>query len=223
MASDSALLDGLDFPSEPTLIHCASTEYRDGTPQAAASCPQSNFLKGCKWSPDGAALLTASEDKWLRIYDLPPDVLEAPALLADDKQHDTLAPALRVYGGELIYDYAWYPGMQSTEPASCVFASTTRAQPLHLWDACTGQKRATYRSYDLMDEIEAAYSTAFSVDGSKLLAGYKSHLCVFDLSKPGRESSKLVTHQRRQDGVPGESGCKSCDRRAASCSTFRLD
>lgn len=71
-----------------------------------------------------------------------------------------------------------------------------------------------------MDEIEAAYSTAFSVDGSKLLAGYKSHLCVFDLSKPGRESSKLVTHQRRQDGVPGESGCESCDRRAASCSTL---
>ena len=31
---------------------------------AGASCPNSNFLKGVKWSPDGACCLTASDDKW---------------------------------------------------------------------------------------------------------------------------------------------------------------
>ena len=40
---------------------------------AAASCaaaatpartPNSNFLRGVKWSPDGACLLTASDDNW---------------------------------------------------------------------------------------------------------------------------------------------------------------
>ncbi|KAI3429583.1 hypothetical protein D9Q98_005669 [Chlorella vulgaris] len=33
--------------------------------------PNSNFLRGVKWSPDGACLLTASDDNCLRVYDTP--------------------------------------------------------------------------------------------------------------------------------------------------------
>ena len=82
-------------------------------------------------------------------------------------------------------------------------ACVRQAQPVHLWDACTGRERATYRTYDLMDEIEAAYSVAFSLDGSQLLAGYQNRLCVFDTSRPGRESVALVTRKRKEDGLPG--------------------
>ena len=32
-----------------------------GTPQRT---PNSNFLRGVRWSPDGACLLTASDDNW---------------------------------------------------------------------------------------------------------------------------------------------------------------
>ena len=74
---------------------------------------------------------------------------------------------------------------------------------MQLWDACTGGKRATYRAYDPMDEIEAAYSLAFSLDGTQLLAGYNNHIRIFDTSCPGRESTAIVTGKRKEDGLPG--------------------
>ena len=40
---------------------------------------------------------------------------------------DSLEPALRMYEGETVYDYAWFPAMQALDPQSCVFASTSRA------------------------------------------------------------------------------------------------
>ncbi|XP_073874600.1 telomerase Cajal body protein 1 isoform X4 [Macaca fascicularis] len=33
-----------------------------------------NFLKGCKWAPDGSCILTNSADNILRIYNLPPEL-----------------------------------------------------------------------------------------------------------------------------------------------------
>ena len=40
----------------PCCMHAASD-----TPQRT---PNSNFLRGAKWSPDGACLLTAADDSW---------------------------------------------------------------------------------------------------------------------------------------------------------------
>lgn len=70
----------------------------------------------------------------LRVYDLPPEALEHPGLQAatsgssDDVSCllDNLPTALYVDEGETVYDYAWYPGMLASEPASCVFATTVR-------------------------------------------------------------------------------------------------
>ena len=39
-----------------------------------ASEPE-NCLRGVKWSPDGACLLTASEDRHLRLFELPNELL----------------------------------------------------------------------------------------------------------------------------------------------------
>lgn len=76
--------------------------------------------------------------------------------------------------GETIYDFAWYPLMQPSEPASCCYLSTSRDHPIHLWDAFTGQLRASYRAYDHMDELAAAYCVAFSPYGDKIFAGENS-------------------------------------------------
>lgn len=123
------------------------------------------MCSGVKWSPDGACLLTASDDCWcvphtaaplvqdsfcnkrkylqqwqrrLRVFDLPTDALERPSLAnapgatsstsgSDDRDvADSVAPALRIFEGETVYDYAWYPGMLASDPTSCVFASTSR-------------------------------------------------------------------------------------------------
>ena len=83
----------------------------------------------------------------LRVYDLPPDVLEQPGLGAKGKRSDNWAEApdnlpavLCVDEGETVYDYAWYPGALASDPATSVFAATSRVRPLapaFLHWACT--------------------------------------------------------------------------------------
>lgn len=133
---------------------------------------------------------------------------------------DSYGAFLQVNEGEPVYDFCWYPGMSLsgacwiascdtvmilfllwqlvtpdvccfTDPATCVFASTSRDHPIHLWDATNGevrlvssgvwlignsdfdylfwelQLRCTYRAYDAMDEITAALSVSFNSTGSK--------------------------------------------------------
>ncbi len=71
------------------------------------------------------------------MYDLPPDTLERPRAgpLSPELDEqlavggcDCLAAALDVDGGDLTYDYAWYPAMSAADPASCCFASTSRVR-----------------------------------------------------------------------------------------------
>jgi hypothetical protein len=65
--------------------------------------------------------------------------------------------------------------------------------------------RACYRGYDEADEVTAAYSLAFSFDGSKVLAGYSKCIRVFDVGRPGRDCSRIVTHKKKQEAsIPGE-------------------
>lgn len=61
--------------------------------------------------------------------------------------------------------------MSSAEPATSVFVSTSRDHPLHMWDAFTGNLRATYRAYDHLDEVAAANSVCFNTQGDKIFAG----------------------------------------------------
>ena len=57
----------------------------------------------------------------LRLFDLPPDVESA-------KEAEDWAADVRIFEGETVYDYAWYPFMSSEDPATCVFASTSRVR-----------------------------------------------------------------------------------------------
>lgn len=87
-----------------------------------------------------------------------------------------------------------------------------QGQPIKLWDACSGQLRASYRAYDDADEITAAASVTFSPDGSKLLAGYNKALRAFDVARPGRECRKIATYRKRQEGsMAGEAQQSSGD------------
>lgn len=74
---------------------------------------------------------------------------------------------------------------------------------MRLWDAVTGGVRGSYRAYDAVDEVVAAASVAFSACGSRVLAGYNRCLRMWDVARPGRDCREVVTHRRRQDGLPG--------------------
>ncbi|CAL9079622.1 unnamed protein product [Musa textilis] len=175
----------------------------------AGDCPGCNFFKGVKWSPDGSCFLTSSDDNTLRLFYLPEDAFtdRAECTAADiDGPADSYVSSLIVGEAETVYDYCWFPYMSASDPATCVFASTTRDHPIHLWDANSGQLRCTYRAYDAMDEITAALSVCFNTSGSKLFAGYNKFLRVFDVHRPGREFQQ---HSLLK-GNDGPSGSYSC-------------
>ncbi|XP_010277943.1 PREDICTED: telomerase Cajal body protein 1 isoform X5 [Nelumbo nucifera] len=163
-----------------------------------------NFLKGVKWSPDGSCFLTSSEDNTLRVFNLPDNVdgshVDACISKADE---DSYFANVVVGEGESVYDYCWYPYMSISDPTTCVFASSTRDHPIHLWDATSGQLRCTYRAYDAMDEITAALSIAFNPTGTKLFAGYDRSIRVFDIHRPGRDFEQYSTLKGNKDGQRG--------------------
>ncbi|KJE93918.1 WD repeat-containing protein 79 [Capsaspora owczarzaki ATCC 30864] len=106
-------------------------------------------------------------------------------------------PFLQTTRGESIYDFAWYPQMNSSvDPATACFATTARAHPVHLVDAYTGETRCSYRSYDDKDEIASPFSLGFSQDGTRLMCGHQDLIDIFDTLRPGRECTSLRLRAR---------------------------
>lgn len=171
---------------------------------------EDNYTKGCKWSPDGSCLLVGSVDKKLRLFNLPNPVAMGQCLdeswQAESERYNL--PAVTVRERELIYDYAWYPHMRSDNPQSCCFAVTCRDQPVHLWDAWNGNLVCSYQSYDHLDQLVAAKSVGFSLDGSMLLCGFKKTIRIFHTSRPGRTFETIDAK-----GQPGIISCMAFNPR----------
>ncbi|XP_023369771.1 telomerase Cajal body protein 1 isoform X2 [Otolemur garnettii] len=161
-----------------------------------------NFLKGCKWAPDGSCILTNSADNILRIYNLPPELYSEE----EQVEYAEMAPVLRMVEGDTIYDYCWYSLMSSTQPDTSYVASSSRENPIHIWDAFTGELRASFRSYNHLDELTAAHSLCFSPDGSQLFCGFNRTVRVFSTSRPGRDCEVRATFAKKQ----GQNGIISC-------------
>uniref|UniRef100_A0A1B8Y4R1 Telomerase Cajal body protein 1 n=1 Tax=Xenopus tropicalis TaxID=8364 RepID=A0A1B8Y4R1_XENTR len=181
-----------DFSCQPWALAGAWHEY--------SALPE-NFLKGCKWAPDGTCLLTNSDDNILRIYNLPSELYTDNWEIAEE-----MLPVLRMAEGDTIYDYCWYPNMTSSDPATCFVASSCKDNPIHVWDAFHGQLKASYRPYNHLDELTAAHSLSFTPDGAQLFSGFDKMIRVFETSRPGRECESRPTFHKKQ----GQAGIISC-------------
>ncbi|CAM6118527.1 unnamed protein product [Calypogeia fissa] len=196
----------LSFDVFPRCQYHFHHQFRDCSTKSGQE--GNNFLKGLKWSSDGSCFLTSSDDNILQRFDLPSDAAEDVSEVDfTTSPEDSFRSSLTFQEGESVYDYCWYPNMNASDPGSCVFATTSRDHPVHLWDAMTGELRCTYRAFDAMDEITAAYSMCFNPAGTKLYCGYKKLLRVFDTSRPGREFSQ---HSTLTDAKDGQAGIISC-------------
>ncbi|XP_063975959.1 telomerase Cajal body protein 1 [Diachasmimorpha longicaudata] len=182
----------------PKLLTSATEEY-----ESNEKCE--NFTKGCLWSPDGTCLLVSADDFRLRVYELPRVLY--PGKLPEDPL-PPLLPAFGIKEGGVVYDCSWYPLMKSWEPDTCCFISTSKETPVHLWDAFTGQLRATYRAYNQVDEVEAAISVQFSDQGQTVWAGFKGALRSFDTNRPGRQTKDIFL----KHDFPNVTGIVSCIR-----------
>ncbi|KAJ2860772.1 hypothetical protein FB639_005585, partial [Coemansia asiatica] len=173
-----------------------------------------NCFRSVHWSPDGQSLATSSEDNALRIYDY--------NQCANEPQK--LEPRLAISHGETLTAYAWYPFMNSADPATCCIAENTRDQPIHLRDTNNGGVRARYTALSSHETILTAGSVAFSSDGANILAGYAGHLAQFDVHRPGLpvDLAPLSPSRRSKEGMKGIVSCiaPNTDGRTMACATF---
>lgn len=175
----------------------ASTELLSSSSFSTTSS-EDGFPSGCQFSPDGLCILT-SESNRLLLYNTTTKTTKG----------DIWKPAIQCQSGDSVRSYAWYPHMKSNDPASCCFAGVSRDQPVHLYDAYTGEIRATYRPYNRLDELESPTTLCFSNNGQQIVTGgFRSErmLQIFDLNQPGRDASanlKLGKTKRSKDGQKG--------------------
>lgn len=76
-----------------------------------------NYFKGCKWSPDGSCLMTCSNDKVLRLFNLPSNFGQLPIDFASPFE---LNVDLQIKESGLVYDYCFNPNLNSSDSSSCL-------------------------------------------------------------------------------------------------------
>ncbi|ORX65383.1 WD40 repeat-like protein [Anaeromyces robustus] len=161
-----------------------------------------NYFKNAKWSPDGLCILSSSNDNILRLFEL-------PDMSKNQDKEINIKPVLNICDGESIYDFCWYPYMNSSDQTSSVFISASRDLPIHMWDAYYGNLRASYCTYDIYDQIVAPHSINFNLDGSKIYAGLNNLIQIFDISRPGEPVDKKLTTPSRKS-KHGQKGIIAC-------------
>ncbi len=174
--------------------------------QGAASSHYGEYLFGCKWSPDATCVLACSSESVMRVFEVerwslyPGTSATAP---------DAGAAAVTCRAAETVFDYCWFPKMSSALPESCCFATTSRDQPLQLWDAFTGGRFASYAGYGDSEELDTATSVAFGHDCSRIYGGYNGVVRIWDVAVPGRSCRKVQLFRRAHAVASGQKGLVS--------------
>ena len=152
------------------------------------------FFQQLKFSPDGLRILASTDAGFFKSWELDQnEVNQRKYYCHSDLHRDDVAGGKNVVSqstaaqcGESIYDFQWYPFMNSNEPASCCFITSCRDHPIHLWDSAIGKIRCSYSCYNAMDELEAANSVTFNLTGDKIYAGSNRMIRCFDVCYPGK-------------------------------------
>ncbi|KAI9375505.1 WD40-repeat-containing domain protein [Aspergillus egyptiacus] len=166
------------------------------------------YFKSAEWSPDGTTILTDSSDNSLRTYVLPPDLL-------DERQSPhRLSPYSSLSSGEPTYASTFYPFFSLQEPSSALFLSSVRDHPIRLASALVPTLCATY---SLINPTTEAFISPHSMiyppalGGTHFLTGSDSLICLFDVSRPGKEgpvSWMPTIPSKRKQAVGGGIGMK---------------
>ncbi|XP_049875134.1 telomerase Cajal body protein 1 homolog [Pectinophora gossypiella] len=146
------------------------------------------YLRGCKWSPDGTCCLSVVNNDGVHITELPRDLYTESA--SPDRNIDILESVVHVKEAGLIYDFCWFPGMNSHFPETCCWLTTRQNAPIQMWDAFDGSLRCSYRGFNAADEMEPALCVTFTPEANSIIGGYKKFLRTFDVDRPGRDFSE---------------------------------
>ncbi|CAD7000532.1 unnamed protein product [Ceratitis capitata] len=184
-----------NLTKDEDLFQCALVEL--GRRLWDSSLEKQHYTKGCLWSPDGTCILTAVHLDGMHVIELPNDLYNtfSTQTIPSKRSVSTLTSAVHVKEGGTVYDYAWYPFMNSSAPETCCWLASRQHEPIHMWDAFTGELRCSYRGYDSVDEVESAIAITFSNDGEKIFGGYKKSIKIFDTKVPGRDLNSIAVKQ----------------------------
>lgn len=128
----------------------------------------------------------------MHIVELPEEFYDTPQV-SSERPLEILESIVHVPESGTVYDFCWYPPMNSLAPETCCFLASRQHEPLHMWDGYNGSIRCSYRGYNYADEVEPALSVNFTPNGMRVLAGYKKSLKIFHTGVPGRYYSNYKT------------------------------
>ncbi|KAI9039558.1 uncharacterized protein KD926_009283 [Aspergillus affinis] len=167
-----------------------------------------NHAKSIEWSPDGTTILTDSADHHMRTFILPPDLLE------ERQSPHHLTPYSVLPSTEPTYATAIYPFYSLQDPSTTLFLSSVRDHPIRLASALVPTSVA---SYSLVNPTTEAFITPHSLiypsalGGTHFLAGSDSLICLFDVSRPGKDGPVTwmpTIPSKRKQAVGGGVGMK---------------
>lgn len=120
---------------------------------------QEILYSDCRWSPDGICFLSASTDNKVKVFEMrPSDGVTAPDMFSSSlttDPHCNRIPwthqarlTLEVPCWGSVYDIAWNPGMNYSDPQSYFFATACKGCPVQIRSAYYGnelvRKRVQY-------------------------------------------------------------------------------
>ncbi|KAJ2780408.1 Telomerase Cajal body protein 1 [Coemansia interrupta] len=132
-----------------------------------AQATQTHCVRLLQWSPDGEFLSSITDANELQIHNT-----------SDISLHHNISHPSTLNG------YAWYPYMDSADPATCCLATCVRDQPLHLRDSNTGMVRASYLAHAPHGQLLTPGAVAFG-GYATLFAGYSGWAAHFDVHRQG--------------------------------------
>ncbi|KAK2731421.1 hypothetical protein FQN55_004700 [Onygenales sp. PD_40] len=153
-------------------------------------------------SADGTSIITNSADNHVRTFILPTDLLDER-----ETPHE-LEPYHTIPSTEPIYATAIYPFYSLQDSSTTLVLSSIREHPIRLSSALYPGILA---SYSLISPTTEAFITPHSIlypsslNGTHFLTGSDSLICLFDISRPGKDGpvSRLLTIPSKRKKIVG--------------------
>lgn len=201
-------------------------EYTEGyplgvPPTSSRGSHNGNIFKTAYWTGDGSSIVTVNEDHAIRLFIVPPDLI-------DNTEVNLLKPYTRRFNPSPILSSGAYPNFSLQDPATCGVIISSRDTPVKLYNALSSstQAEASFPIFNFNTESYLpAYSMEFS-DSNTLLCGSDKLAAVFDLNRPGeqpfmslKQPGKCSTITTTSDGLIAvgtfEGSCRLYDGRSA--------
>lgn len=129
-------------------------------------------------------------------------------------------PSLCFPHGEIVYDMAWHPKMNSSTQEHCFLMTAAKNLPISLYDAFRGKKVAGYPAYRLGgDDLQSPLS--LTVSDHWIYAGYSDCIRSFDIEGSGAEEERIETGKKISSGTPQRYTIRSLSLHPAVCFLIR--